>query len=293
MRICERCGHTNMTDTAFCENCGNKFNTAAASGADSDVCVKCGRPILPNDSFCQYCGTPVVKYSAPADVISGSNNFTVKGANTVKNVKRCGSCGAILRGDDTFCPACGQRVGVVAESAVSTVKQADKKEKSGKGLVAVIVALAIVLVSIIGVICYFVFFKDADTEESETKKSKKATTEVSEFEPTSSVEPETVLTTVAPETTTRPPETTVAPAPETTTATQLKYYVNTNKNDLNIRTGPGKEYSKIENISIPKGTQVDIDLSSKTYNSNDNYTWVRVNYKGQTGWIAFDLLEAR
>lgn len=59
-----------------------------------------------------------------------------------------------------------------------------------------------------------------------------------------------------------------------------KYMVNTQQDDLNVRSGAGSDYSIVGRI--PKGTVVDVTVV--------NGTWGYISYNGTSGWVATQYL---
>ncbi len=54
---------------------------------------------------------------------------------------------------------------------------------------------------------------------------------------------------------------------------------------VNVRAGAGTTYDIV--ISIPKGTEVDVTADKK---GDDGYTWYKIKYEGQTGYVRSDLI---
>jgi uncharacterized protein YraI len=63
------------------------------------------------------------------------------------------------------------------------------------------------------------------------------------------------------------------------------HYVCTNTRDssLTLRRGPGKGYKQVR--QIPTGTGINF-LDSTT--SGDGFTWYKVSYRGNIGWVRSD-----
>lgn len=149
--FCEQCGSALEPDDVFCTNCGTrapKHEPPSAVPVGGKFCPKCGAPIESGDVYCITCGLKIPLTATPATVgevqgtdasgrssqiadtpggavhIEGIGNAEVA-ANHAGTVLAdsvptgfCVSCGGALYTGDTFCPACGESIGVVPRTTV-------------------------------------------------------------------------------------------------------------------------------------------------------------------------------
>ena len=78
---CPKCGSNNLPNAKFCNDCGAKMETAAATVP----CVKCGAALQAGAKFCNECGTKQEKQT-------------------------CANCKTELAPGTKFCNECGQKV---------------------------------------------------------------------------------------------------------------------------------------------------------------------------------------
>ena len=66
--------------------------------------------------------------------------------------------------------------------------------------------------------------------------------------------------------------------------------VNTGIEGVNavVRKEPRKDSGRLG--SLPNGRQVDVDVSTITYDPASGRSFVKINYNGKTGWVASSLV---
>lgn len=58
LRRCEECGNILVSDSAFCNKCGEKLEPLQIQEQSAAPrCPKCGNPVEPGAAFCVSCGT--------------------------------------------------------------------------------------------------------------------------------------------------------------------------------------------------------------------------------------------
>lgn len=93
MKNCPNCGHENLEDARFCEECGHPFTSESVETSEIFTEEE-QQPQPKNDRFCPNCGESVPK-------------------------------------DADFCPNCGQRLTAAVGPAPTAKKPLSKKQKSG------------------------------------------------------------------------------------------------------------------------------------------------------------------
>lgn len=66
--------------------------------------------------------------------------------------------------------------------------------------------------------------------------------------------------------------------------------INTGVPDLNAALRAEARKSSKQIGSIPNGTQVDVDITSITYDPGSGRNFVRVTVNGKTGWVASSIV---
>lgn len=72
MKNCLNCGHENLADARFCEECGQPFKKEAeeksidAKGEGGDFCSNCGEAVSVDADFCPNCGHQLKTTVRPA-----------------------------------------------------------------------------------------------------------------------------------------------------------------------------------------------------------------------------------
>lgn len=102
MKNCPNCGHENLEDARFCEECGHPFTSESVETSEIFTEEE-QQPQPKNDRFCPNCGESVPK-------------------------------------DADFCPNCGQRLTAAVGPAPTAKKPLSKKQKIGisTGLVLIV-----------------------------------------------------------------------------------------------------------------------------------------------------------
>lgn len=106
-KTCLKCGAVATPDSAFCIECGTRFDTASAQRGLTSACAVCGATLAIGDVFCTSCGAPVEVDDAMA-----------LGAGA----RMCPKCSSIVGDDDDFCIKCGAQLGrAVGEQVIAEV----------------------------------------------------------------------------------------------------------------------------------------------------------------------------
>ena len=100
---CPACGNQVANNSAFCNACGCKLQTAPPPQMNGTPCPSCGNPLSPSARFCNICGFKVeAPAPAPAPAVPPappSNPETII----------CPSCGESVNGSLKFCTMCGTK----------------------------------------------------------------------------------------------------------------------------------------------------------------------------------------
>ena len=130
--FCGNCGKEVQEGTAFCPNCGNKFNVAIANSAQDTVqnrppepspapeikpvfCGNCGKQVQEGSPFCPNCGS---KASATSETTTAMQNPEPVPAPENKPVF-CGNCGKQVQEGSPFCPNCGSKASATSETTTA------------------------------------------------------------------------------------------------------------------------------------------------------------------------------
>ncbi|MBQ5995433.1 MAG: SH3 domain-containing protein [Clostridia bacterium] len=191
----------------------------------------------------------------------------------------CKNCGKEVPEGSSFCPECGA-------NCVQNANSAPAAEKKSKGLVIALVLISVLLIAAVAVLVLVIHRGNtpAASPAQTTEKATEATTEAP-----------TEATTAAPvtEAPTQPPSPTTMPVADTEpnvrfgthegapVDTDFNMVVVTKGANLNIRSGPGNNYTVLG--SIPNYTDI--------YVEEYYYDWSLIQYNGIRGWVSSQYLD--
>lgn len=157
---------------------------------------------------------------------------------------RCPDCNTMVSDEAEACPKCGYPIKANIENIIENIRSKKMKEN----LIVLIVSVVIVLIAII-------IFSGGEKKESRSQASKRVEKGSVETRKTSKL---------------------VFDNPEPSSRQKTLY----TKASLNVRTGPGTEYKKIEVLKRFQEVQV---IETKG-------DWAKINHEGQVGWASIKYL---
>lgn len=129
MKVCKHCGEINLSDSAFCCNCG-KDNFVFQ---EEQICPFCGVVNDKSFTFCISCGNDMTQTQEQSQTaVEGdsyvpvavdvrqelSTGIPLASLNVPAETAKCPSCGCIVPLTAIFCPKCGASVASLHEHRV-------------------------------------------------------------------------------------------------------------------------------------------------------------------------------